>query len=494
MVSTSEIQNLLTSGGTVVGTDGDKIGKVGQVFLDDATGNPEWVTVSTGLFGTAESFIPLTQASVRGDEIVVPYDKSTVKGAPRVEDANGHLSESEEAELYRYYGLDYTTGADTTTTSGYDTTETSGYDTSTTDAGFATTSGVAGTSDLDAHGTVGHDTSGPTTDDAMTRSEEQPRRRHRDRPDRPGPDAQVRRHRAADGDRPGRARAPRHADRHGHRRPITESVRKEEIELDGDTDTRGGTTGTTTGTDDRHGRSVTTPPRPDGCPHGAAGTRHHRPAVSSAGADGTRTTADGWSPEMLRRPAVGVRPRRPPRHPRQEPSHEHPPRVVHPRCRPHALGRGLREELRPRPPERRRAREGGVRRHQDRLGLLRLADRDRDRRPPDRPRRRRRDRGRRREQHRRRRGSRPGRRPTRPRSGSSAASSCSSSCSSPTTAAATSRAAWPASTAPSRVSRSGCGPSSSRSPSPCWPPSPATSSTSSVSSTASRASRSPRAT
>jgi uncharacterized protein (TIGR02271 family) len=162
MIGTNEIQNLLTSGGTVVGTDGDKIGKVGQVFLDDATGNPEWVTVATGLFGTGESFIPLNQASIRGDEIVVPYDKSTVKGAPRVEDANGHLSESEEAELYRYYGLDYSTGYDDTTTT------TAGYDTTTTTAGYDTTT----TTDVNAHGTVGHDTSGPTTDDAMTRSEE----------------------------------------------------------------------------------------------------------------------------------------------------------------------------------------------------------------------------------------------------------------------------------------------------------------------------------
>ncbi len=164
MIGTSEIQNLLASGGTVVGTDGDKIGKVSQVFLDDQTGNPEWVTVTTGLFGTAESFIPLNQASVRGDEIVVPYDKSTVKGAPRVNDSNGKLSESEEGELYRYYGLDYTTG-----TADYDTTATTGADYDTT-----ATSGLASTGvDTDARGTVGHDTSGPTTDQAMTRSEEQ---------------------------------------------------------------------------------------------------------------------------------------------------------------------------------------------------------------------------------------------------------------------------------------------------------------------------------
>ncbi|QGQ18801.1 DUF2382 domain-containing protein [Cellulomonas sp. JZ18] len=105
MISTDDIRHLLVGGGTVVGTDGDKIGKVGQLFLDDRTGDPEWVTVSTGLFGRAESFVPLADASVRGDEIVVPYDKAKVKGAPRVEDSEGHLSPDEERELYRYYGV-----------------------------------------------------------------------------------------------------------------------------------------------------------------------------------------------------------------------------------------------------------------------------------------------------------------------------------------------------------------------------------------------------
>ena len=167
MIGTDEIQNLLVSGGTVVGPDGDKIGKVSQVFLDDQTGNPEWVTVTTGLFGTAESFIPLTQASVRGDEIHVPYEKSQVKGAPRVDDSNGKLSETEEAELYRYYGLDYTSGYDTTDTT---TTTTTDYDATT--AGLGTTGLASATTDVNEHGTVGYDTSGPTTDDAMTRSEE----------------------------------------------------------------------------------------------------------------------------------------------------------------------------------------------------------------------------------------------------------------------------------------------------------------------------------
>ena len=37
---------------TVVDRDGSKVGNVQQVYLDDTTGRPSWVTVNTGLFGT----------------------------------------------------------------------------------------------------------------------------------------------------------------------------------------------------------------------------------------------------------------------------------------------------------------------------------------------------------------------------------------------------------------------------------------------------------
>jgi len=135
--------------GNVIDTDGDKIGSVGQIYLDDQTGEPNWVTVKTGLFGTSESFVPLSGASISGSDIVVTYDKATVKDAPRV-DADGHLGPEEEDSLYRYYRLDSVgdRGADHDRGADYD----------------------AG---ADRRATVGHDTSGPTTDDAMTRSEEQ---------------------------------------------------------------------------------------------------------------------------------------------------------------------------------------------------------------------------------------------------------------------------------------------------------------------------------
>jgi PRC-barrel domain protein len=93
-------------GKTLFDDDGNKIGKIGTIFLDDASGRPEWVTVSTGLFGTNESFVPAAGASVRDDGLSVPYSKDLVKDAPNVEVDQGRLSTDEEANLYRYYGVE----------------------------------------------------------------------------------------------------------------------------------------------------------------------------------------------------------------------------------------------------------------------------------------------------------------------------------------------------------------------------------------------------
>jgi uncharacterized protein (TIGR02271 family) len=152
-------------GATAYGDDGEKIGKVGQLFLDDQTGQPEFVTVNTGLFGTSESFVPVADATFNGDRLVVPFSKDKVKDAPNVDLDGRHLDESEEQRLYEYYGLS------SSRTSGY--TDTGRTDTDTTAAGYADTTRTTDTDRDITTGTEGHDTSGPTTDDAMTRSEEQ---------------------------------------------------------------------------------------------------------------------------------------------------------------------------------------------------------------------------------------------------------------------------------------------------------------------------------
>lgn len=102
MANNISIEDLQRS--TVIDQDGDKVGKVGQVYLDDATGQPNWVTVNTGLFGGSETFVPLDEATLDGEDLRVPYTKAFIKDAPNL-DADSHVDESQEDELYRYYGL-----------------------------------------------------------------------------------------------------------------------------------------------------------------------------------------------------------------------------------------------------------------------------------------------------------------------------------------------------------------------------------------------------
>ena len=132
-MTTFDVNAILSS--TAYGSDGDKIGKVEQVFLDDNSGEPTFLTVNTGLFGAKENFVPVKGARQDGDRVVLPYTKDVIKDAPKV-DADQHLSPAEEEELYRYYELNYDDG------------RTAGTDRDRTTAA-AGTAGVAGTAAAD---------------------------------------------------------------------------------------------------------------------------------------------------------------------------------------------------------------------------------------------------------------------------------------------------------------------------------------------------------
>jgi hypothetical protein len=89
---------------TIVGSDGEEIGKVGELYLDDRTENPGWATVASGPSGGKSHFIPLAGASPDGDMIRARVTLSQVKDAPSV-DPDGHLSEQQEAQLFEHYGI-----------------------------------------------------------------------------------------------------------------------------------------------------------------------------------------------------------------------------------------------------------------------------------------------------------------------------------------------------------------------------------------------------
>jgi uncharacterized protein (TIGR02271 family) len=102
MSTTQELERAI--GQDVYDVEGHKVGTASHLYASDVSGAPEWVTVKTGLFGSKESFVPLTGAHTEQDGLHVGAHKDLIKDAPRIDD-NGHLSETEAAELYRHYNL-----------------------------------------------------------------------------------------------------------------------------------------------------------------------------------------------------------------------------------------------------------------------------------------------------------------------------------------------------------------------------------------------------
>jgi hypothetical protein len=85
---------------------GTKIGTVDEVYLDDATGVPEWAAIRTGLF-SRDAFVPLEPSELVEGTLQVPFDRSLIKDAPDF-GVGRHLSPEQELQLYHHYGLDVT--------------------------------------------------------------------------------------------------------------------------------------------------------------------------------------------------------------------------------------------------------------------------------------------------------------------------------------------------------------------------------------------------
>jgi uncharacterized protein (TIGR02271 family) len=137
------------TGAPRLSSDGETLGKIDAIYVDDATDAPEWVAVKSGLFGGHVSLVPLAQADWDGETLTVPFDKQALQTAPH-HDPDIALGAADEDELYRHYGV--SAGLSTTAADGH----------------------ASERRDLTGAPNVqGRDTSGPTTDTAMTRSEEQ---------------------------------------------------------------------------------------------------------------------------------------------------------------------------------------------------------------------------------------------------------------------------------------------------------------------------------
>jgi stress response protein YsnF len=96
-------------GKPVYALDGDKLGNLDVIYYDEATGEPEWLGVKSGLLGMKHFLVPVMGAQFQDGEnacIRVPYPKEQVSNTPDVEDMDEDgISEEAERRLYLHYGL-----------------------------------------------------------------------------------------------------------------------------------------------------------------------------------------------------------------------------------------------------------------------------------------------------------------------------------------------------------------------------------------------------
>ncbi len=115
MADFNRIEDLANA--TAYDVNGDKVGGVQDVYVNDTTGQPDFVSVSHGLFGGGDSIVPLRGHTLENGDLHLAFAKDRIEDAPDL-DENGHLTNADQEAFYRHYGLEgveertkYETGA-----------------------------------------------------------------------------------------------------------------------------------------------------------------------------------------------------------------------------------------------------------------------------------------------------------------------------------------------------------------------------------------------
>ncbi|MDK8306991.1 PRC and DUF2382 domain-containing protein [Corynebacterium imitans] len=102
MAEINRIEDLANA--TAFDVDGDKVGGVQDVYVNDTSGQPDFVSVNHGLFGAGTSIVPLRGHTLRDGELHLAFPKDRIEDAPDL-DENGHLTTEDQDAFYRHYGL-----------------------------------------------------------------------------------------------------------------------------------------------------------------------------------------------------------------------------------------------------------------------------------------------------------------------------------------------------------------------------------------------------
>lgn len=93
-------------GAPVYDQNNDKFGDITNIYLDDRSGQPEWLTVDPGAT-SGEKFVPIAGSKRMDDGLAVAYPESLIRDAPGIDADTAHLDADAERRLYEHYSLDY---------------------------------------------------------------------------------------------------------------------------------------------------------------------------------------------------------------------------------------------------------------------------------------------------------------------------------------------------------------------------------------------------
>jgi uncharacterized protein YrrD len=95
-------------GKMLVDRDGEKIGKLQDVYVDVENDEPQFGTVKEGLIGRHLTFVPLGGVQIGTEDLRVAVTKEQVRSAPDIEMHGQELSQADESTLYHHFEMNYT--------------------------------------------------------------------------------------------------------------------------------------------------------------------------------------------------------------------------------------------------------------------------------------------------------------------------------------------------------------------------------------------------
>ena len=95
-------------GRMLIDRDGEKIGKLQDVYVDVETDEPQFATVKEGFISRHLTFVPLAGIEVGPDSLRAAVSKAQVEDAPNIEQHGEELSQADESSLYHHFELNYT--------------------------------------------------------------------------------------------------------------------------------------------------------------------------------------------------------------------------------------------------------------------------------------------------------------------------------------------------------------------------------------------------